>query len=102
MIPVHYYLTVGALLFAIGTTIVLVRRNTLFVLMGIELILNAATINFVGAAQWDTVKLSGHMMTMMIIVLAVCEAVVALAIIMVLYKKVGTVDLSELKQLKES
>lgn len=101
MIPVHYYLIVGALLFAIGTTIVLVRRNTLFVLMGIELILNAATINFVGASQLDT-KLSGQMISMMIIVLAACEAVIALAIIMVLYKKVGTVDLSELKQLKES
>lgn len=101
MIPITLYFIVGAVLFAIGTTIVLVRRNVLFVLMGIELILNAASINFVGASQGDYIKLSGQMMTLLIIVLAACEAVVALAIIMVLFKKAGSVDLMELKKLKE-
>jgi NADH:ubiquinone oxidoreductase subunit K len=100
MIPVDYYTIVSILLFSIGTAIVFTRRNIIYVLMGIELIFNAANINLVAFGQLDP-NLNGQLFSMLVITVAAAESVVALAIIIVLFKKLNTIDLSELKNLKE-
>jgi NADH:ubiquinone oxidoreductase subunit K len=100
MIPVEYYIIVSILLFSIGSAIVFTRRNILYVLMGIELIFNAANINLVAFGQFDH-EINGQLFSMLIITVAAAESVVALAIVIVLFKKLNTVDLSEIKNLKE-
>jgi NADH:ubiquinone oxidoreductase subunit K len=100
MIPVDYYIIVSILLFSIGSAIVFTRRNILYVLMGIELIFNAANINLVAFGQLDP-YLNGQLFSMLIITVAAAESVVALAIVIVLFKKLNTIDLNEITQLKE-
>lgn len=100
MIPLTYYLIVGALLFAIGITIVIVKKNAIVVLMGIELILNAANINFVAMAEYDKGLLQGQFFTLFVIVIAAAEAAVGLAIIIKAYQYFGTIDLDKIKELK--
>lgn len=100
MIPVHYYIIVSIMLFSIGSAIVLTRRNILYVLMGIELIFNAANINLAAFGQYDY-HLNGQLFTMLIITIAAAESVVALAIVILLFKKLNSVDLAEIKNLKE-
>jgi NADH:ubiquinone oxidoreductase subunit K len=100
VIPISYYITVSILLFGIGSAIVLTRRNILYVLMGIELIFNAANINLVAFGQYDR-NLNGQLFTMLIITIAAAESVVALSIIILLFKKLNSVDLTEIKNLKE-
>ena len=100
MIPVSYYITVSILLFGIGSAIVLTRRNILYVLMGIELIFNAANINLVAFGQYDK-YLNGQLFAMLIITVAAAESVVALSIIILLFKKLNSVNLTEIKNLKE-
>jgi NADH:ubiquinone oxidoreductase subunit K len=100
LIPVSYYITVSILLFGIGSAIVLTRRNILYVLMGIELIFNAANINLVAFGQYDK-YLNGQLFAMLIITVAAAESVVALSIIILLFKKLNSVNLTEIKNLKE-
>jgi NADH:ubiquinone oxidoreductase subunit K len=100
MIPIDYYIIVSVLLFSIGSAIVFTRRNIIYVLMGIELIFNAANINLVAFGQVDP-YINGQLFTMLIITVAAAESVVALAIVIVLFKKLDTIDLSEIKNLKE-
>lgn len=100
MIPIDYYIIVSILLFSIGTAIVFTRRNILYVLMGIELIFNAANINLVAFGQLDP-ALNGQLFSMLVITVAAAESVVALAIIIVLFKKLNTIDLNEITYLKE-
>ena len=100
MIPVSYYIVVSVLLFSIGSAIVLTRRNILYVLMGIELIFNAANINLAAFGQYDH-HLNGQTFSMLIITVAAAEAVVALSIVILLFKKLNSVDLAEIKNLKE-
>lgn len=93
------YLVVGAVLFSLGLFAVLTRRNAIAVLMGIELILNAANINFVAFSRFGGMNLDGHVFTLFIIVLAAAEAAVALAIIINLYNHVHTINVDEAHEL---
>jgi NADH-quinone oxidoreductase subunit K len=80
---------------------IVTRRNAIAILMGIELILNSANINFVAFNRFGGMqKLDGHIFTIFVIVLAAAEAAVALAIIINLFKNAGSVDVDEANTLK--
>lgn len=100
-IGLPHYLTLSAILFATGVAAVITRRNAVIVLMGLELILNAATINFVAFAQFGQLGLSAHVLVIFIITLAAAEAAVALAIVLNVYNRFGTITVDEIGQLKE-
>ncbi len=98
MIPIEHYLLFSAALFVIGVLIAIVKQNAIMVLVGIELVLNAANINFVAFSQHDP-SLSGQMFSLFVIVVAVAESAVALAIIYKVYQHYRTSDLGDLNQL---
>ena len=100
MIPIEHYFIVGALLFAIGLTIVIVKKNAIVVLMGVELILNAANINFVAMSQYDKGMVQGQFFALFVIVIAAAEAAVGLAIIVKTYQYFGSIDLDKINDLK--
>lgn len=92
-------LIVAALLFSIGLAVVVVKRHAIVVLMGVELMLNAANLNLVAFSQYDPDRLQGHMMTLFVLVVAAAEAAVALAIVLQVYRHFHTVQLDEVNEL---
>ena len=96
----YHYLVIGALLFVLGLFAVFTRRNGIAVLMGIELILNAANINFVAFSYYVTHSLGGHIFVVFVILLAAIEAAVALAIVFAIYRHFHSVELPEVHTLK--
>ena len=95
------YLTLAAILFSLGMFAVITRRNAIAVLMGIELILNAANLNFIAFARFGGMNFSGHIFALFVIVLAAAEVAVALAIIINLYQNFNSVNVDEAQQLKQ-
>lgn len=96
------FLILGAFLFACGVTCVAVKRNAVGILMGVELILNAANVNLVAFARFNPgFRLDGQVFALMVVVLAAAEAAVALAIVLNFYNNHATVDVDEAKQLKD-
>lgn len=100
MHPLHLYLGVGAALFLLGLFLVLTRRNAIMALMGVELMLNAANLNFIGFSRYDQIDLDGQMAALFVIVLAATEVAVGLALILNLYRRKNSIDLGEAKELK--
>ncbi len=92
-------LIVAALLFSIGLAVVVVKRHAIVVLMGVELMLNAANLNLVAFSQYDPDRLQGQMMTLFVLVVAAAEAAVALAIVLQVYRHFRTVQLDEVNEL---
>jgi NADH-quinone oxidoreductase subunit K len=99
--PLQHYLAVGAILFCAGIYTVLTRRNAVSILMGVELVLNAANVNFVAFARYTETGMQGHVFVVFTIVLAAAEAAVALAIILGLYRNFGSTDVDETQLMKE-
>ena len=95
------YLIIGALLFSLGLFGVITRRNGVAVLMGVELILNAANVNFIAFARFGGMDFSGHVFSLFVIVMAAAEAAVALAIILNIFNNMGTINIDEADQLKQ-
>ena len=85
MDELNSYLFVAAILFSLGVFGVITRRNGIAVLMGVELILNAANVNFIAFSRFGGMNLDGHVFGMLVIVMAAAEAAVALAIIINIY-----------------
>lgn len=85
-IGLSHYLVVAAILFALGMFTVVTRKNTIGVLMGVELILNSANINFVAFNHFQGGLLTGQVFATFVIVLAAAEAVVGLAIVLGIYQ----------------
>ena len=101
MNSIQSYLMVASILFSLGIFGVITRRNAIAILMGIELILNAANINFIAFNRFGGMdRLDGHIFAIFVIVLAAAEAAVALAIIINLFKNIGTVDVDEARELR--
>ena len=98
-ITLHHYLTVSAMLFVIGLFGMLVRRNILMVLLSIELILNSANLSFV-AFSASLGELTGQAVVFFTMIVAAAEVTVGLAIVVLLYRKKGTTDTDQLKELK--
>jgi NADH-quinone oxidoreductase subunit K len=101
MIGPAHYLGVSALLFGLGLYGVLTRRNAVAILMGIELMLNAANINFVAFTKFvDPTFVRGHVAALIIITLAACEAVVGLALVINAYRHLETVNVDQVNLMK--
>jgi NADH:ubiquinone oxidoreductase subunit K len=95
------YLILAAFLFVCGLVCITTKRNAVGILMGIELILNAANINFVACARYvPGFALDGQIFALFVIVLAAGEAAVALAIILNFYNNHSTVDVDQADELK--
>ena len=106
-VGVSHFMAVGAVMFVCGVVCMATKRNALGVLMGIELVLNGANINFVafasGHLQADAsaaLGMDGHVVAIFVIVLAAAEAAAALAITLNFYNNHGTVDVDRADELK--
>ena len=101
MTPLHHYLILSALLFSIGLAGALTRRNALLVLIGIELMLNAANINFIAFWRYGPPDpdLIGPMFVLFSIAIAAAEAAVGLAIILMVFRHTRSTDLNRLDSL---
>jgi len=95
------FVAVSAALFALGIVCIVVRRNILYVLMGIEMILNAANINFVAFNRFNGDGLDGRMFAVFVIILAAAEAAVALAIVLNVFHLFDSVKPSDADLLRE-
>lgn len=84
--PIEHLAILGALLFSVGVMIVIIKRNSIMILLGIELMLNASNINLVAFNQLKPGILEGQLFALFVIVVAVCEAAVGLAIVLSVYK----------------
>lgn len=96
-----HFLVVSAVLFSLGIFAIVTRRNAVMVLMGIELILNAANINFVAFSRFSTGTFDGQVIAIFVIILAAAEAAIALAIILNIYKMFQTVNVDEINHLRD-
>ncbi|QDT64047.1 NADH-quinone oxidoreductase subunit NuoK [Calycomorphotria hydatis] len=94
------YLCLGAVLFVSGMLCMATKRNAIGVLMGVELVLNAAGVNFVAFSRYTSLGIDGQIATLFIIVLAAAEAAVALAIVLNFYNNHLTIDVDRADELK--
>lgn len=93
MVPPEYYLLLAAAVFCIGLFGVLTRRNALYFLMSVELMLNAANVNLVAfSVYWG--NLTGQTFALFVVALAAAEVAVGLGIILVLYRNYGELDVT--------
>jgi NADH-quinone oxidoreductase subunit K len=95
-----HYLTVAAVLFGLGLFTVMTRKNAVGILLGVELILNAAALNFVAFNHFVTGGIAGQVFTVFIIVLAASEAAIALAIVLQVYRDYRSIMADQLTALK--
>ncbi|MFQ5843369.1 MAG: NADH-quinone oxidoreductase subunit NuoK [Planctomycetota bacterium] len=98
-VDLYHYLGLGAALFAVGVAGVVTRRNAIGLLIGVELILNAANVNLVGFSRYGG-GLDAQVFAIFVIVLAAAEAAVALAIVLQLFDKRSDVDVDRASTLK--
>ncbi|MDF1565937.1 MAG: NADH-quinone oxidoreductase subunit NuoK [Deltaproteobacteria bacterium] len=99
-IGLTHYLILGAVLFVFGFICVMSRKNAIGLLMGVELILNAANVNFVAFGRYVeglSAGVTGQILALFVIVLAAAEAAVALAIVLALYQNAHTIDVDTLE-----
>jgi len=100
MISLFSYLAIGVVLFVIGVVTVLARKNIVAMLLGLELILNAAALNFVAYSRFAANDLDGHVMSLFIIVVAAAEAAVGLAIIIRFFQLRESIHIDDASQLQ--
>ena len=99
-IPLHYYLILGALLFAISVVgIFLNRKNVIILLMAIELMLLAVNMNFVAFSSFLG-DMAGQVFVFFILTVAAAESAIGLAILVLLFRNVGTIDVEDLGKLR--
>ena len=101
MIGLTHYLVLGALLFVCGVTSMAVKRNAIGVLMGVELVLNGANVNFVAFSRYNRAfGLEGQVFALFVIVMAAAEAAIALAIVLNFYNNHTSVDVDTAEELR--
>lgn len=99
-VSLNVYLLIGALLFVCGVVCMATKRNGIGVLMGVELVLNGANLNFVAFGRYTALGLDGQVMSLFVIVLAAAEAAIALAIALNFYNNHLTIDVDKADELK--
>jgi len=105
-IGLQHYLVLGAILFVCGLMSILVKRNAIGILMGVELILNAANVNLIAFNRFahgggpGNLRLDGQVFAIFVIVLAAAEAAVALAIFLNFYNNFNTIDVEKAQNLR--
>ena len=101
MIPVSHYLVIGAALFGVGLIGFLTRRNLIVLFLCAELMLQGVAVNLVAFSRMHA-NLHGQVLTLFIIAVAACEAAVALALFLVLYRQRKSLDVSAWADLREA
>jgi NADH-quinone oxidoreductase subunit K len=91
-IGLHHFLFVSLLVFLCGMFTVLTRRNAIGVLMGVELILNSANINYIAFSRYGGGGYDGQVFSVFVIMLAAAEAAIGLAIVLGIYRQFETID----------
>ncbi len=91
-IGLQHYLILSAILFSLGILCMATKRNAIGILIGVELVLNAANINLVAFSRYQTGAIDGHIAAIFIILLAAAEAALAIAIFMNFYNALRTID----------
>lgn len=99
-LPIHHYLVVGAVLFILGMIGFLSRRNLIVMFLCAELMLQGVTINLVAFARYRG-NLQGQAFTLFILTVAACEAAIALALILMLFRSKQSLDVSAWQELRE-
>jgi NADH-quinone oxidoreductase subunit K len=99
MVPLYYYLVLSSIVFIIGVVGVLIRRNIIMILLSIELMLNAANINFVAFAHYLE-SVSGQVFVFLVMTVAAAEVAVGLAIIIAMVRSRETVRVEEMSIMK--
>jgi len=100
-IGLTHYLVLAAILFSLGIFGIITRKNAVLVLMGLELVLNSANINFIAFAKFGGLNIEGHVAAIFVIILAAAEVAVALAIVLNIYQNYRHVNVDEIDKLKE-
>jgi NADH-quinone oxidoreductase subunit K len=99
MAPLNYYLVLSAIIFAIGVTGVIIRRNIIVILMSVELMLNAVNLSFIAFSR-SLGSMEGQAIVFFVMTVAAAEAVVGLAIIISVFRHRQTLDPQEMQLLK--
>ena len=99
-ISLNHYLVVSALVFCIGIAVMTVKRNAIGILIGAELVLNAANLNFIACGHYRVGGLDGQIAAAFVIVLAAAEAAIALAIFLNFYNSHATIDVDQADTLR--
>ncbi|TAL66771.1 MAG: NADH-quinone oxidoreductase subunit NuoK [Bacteroidetes bacterium] len=100
-IGLTHYLILSVILFGLGMFAIITRKNAIMVLMGLELVLNSANINFIAFAKYGGMNIEGHVAAIFVIILAAAEAAVALAIVLNIYQNYKHVNVDEIDRMKE-
>jgi NADH-quinone oxidoreductase subunit K len=98
-VPISWFLTLSAVLFALGVAGFLFRRSIITVFMSIELMLNAVNLSFV-TFSYEFKQVNGHLFTFFVMVVAAAEAAVGLAIILTVFKNRATLNIDEVDSMK--
>lgn len=96
-----HFLVISAILFSLGIYGIITRKNAIMVLMGLELVLNSANINFVAFAKFGGLIIEGQVAAVFVIILAAAEAAVALAIVLNIYQNWKHINIDEVDVLKD-
>ena len=99
-VGLNHYLVVSLIIFLLGLYCVLTRRNAIGILMGVELILNSANINYLAFSRFSSVSNDGQIFSLFVIMLAAAEAVVGLAIVLGIYQTFQTIDVEATETLR--
>jgi NADH-quinone oxidoreductase subunit K len=99
-LSVTHFVVLSAILFALGLFCVVTRRNALGILMGIELVLNSANVNYVAFARYSQSGYDGQVFAIFVIMLAAAEAAVGLAIVLGIYQTFETIDVDATDRLR--
>ena len=100
-VGLEHYLLIGAVLFVAGVICMAIKRNAIGVLMGVELVLNGANVNFVAFAHFNPAfEIEGQIFALFTIVMAAAEAAIALAIVLNFYNNHLSVDVDSAEELK--
>lgn len=95
------FIIMAIILFALGVYVVCTRTNAVGYLMGIELILNAASVNFIAFSHFNGNNIHGQIFALFVIALAACESVIALAIVLGMYRNYKSIDTVNAAKMKE-
>ena len=101
MITLSSYLVISTILFLAGIVVMIARKNIVAILLGIELILNAAALNFVAYTKFVNQNLDGHIFPLFIIIVAAAEAAVGLAIVIRFYQIRESIHIDDATQLQQ-
>lgn len=100
-IGLSHYIALSAILFGLGLFAIITRKNAVLVLMGVELVLNSANINFIAFAKFNKLNIEGHIAAIFVIMLAAIEVAVALAIVLNIYQNYKHINVDEIDSLKD-